>query len=324
MRRREFIAGLGSAAAWPLVARAQQARLPVIGYLNVRSRNDDTLRAVFHQGLNEAGYVEGKNVAVEYRYTETRVNLLPELAADLVRRGVAVIYAGGAPTVALAAKAATATIPIVFAIGSDPVQRGILPSLNRPGGNVTGIVLITSQASSKRLGLLHEVVPRATQFALLVNSTTAYEPSIADAQTLASAIGAKIEVFAAATSREIDAAFASLVQKRSDALLINSGAFFIDRRVQIVTLAARHAVPAAYFEREFSEVGGLMSYGANFADQTRQAGIYVGRILKGEKAGDLPVLLPTKYEFVINSQTARTLGLTIPPTLLAIADEVIE
>jgi putative ABC transport system substrate-binding protein len=245
MDRRRFISLLG-AASWPLAARGQQAPLPVIGYLSARSRDGDQRRPVFHQGLNETGYVEGKNVAIENRYAENQIDRLPELAADLVRRRVSVIYAEGAPAAALAAKTATNTIPIVFRVGSDPVQRGLVLSLNRPGGNVTGVVIVNTQATAKRLGLLHEVVPRATHFAMLVNSAIAYEPDIADARTAASAIGAKIEVFAAATSREIDAAFASLVQKRADALLINNAAFFADRRVQIVTLATRHALPAAY------------------------------------------------------------------------------
>jgi len=325
--RREFITLIGGVAAWPLAARAQQAQSPVVGYLSASSASSARINPgpmALLKGLNETGHVDGKNVAIEFRWAENQVDRLPELATDLVRRRVAVIYAAGAPEAVLAAKAATTTIPIVFATGGDPVRRGLVPSLNRPGGNVTGVVFISAQATGKRLGLLHDVVPRAAKFAMLVNSAVAYEPDIADAQMAASAIGAKIEVFSAATSREIDAAFAGLLQKRADALLVNDSAFFFERRVQIATLAARYAVPAAYHERAFSDVGGLMSYGSNLADEIRQAGVYVGRILNGEKPADLPVLLPTMYEFVINLQTARTLSLDVPTEVLLRADEVIE
>jgi putative ABC transport system substrate-binding protein len=324
MKRRDFISLLGGAAAWPMAARGQKPVMPVIGYLHVASPDPSGNLTALRKGLSETGYIEGKNVAIEYRWAENQIDRLPALAADLVRRGVSVIVAAGSPLSGLAAKAATTTIPIVFTTGSDPVQRGLVPSLNRPGGNVTGVVFMNAPATAKRLGLLHEVLPGAVRFAMLVNSATAYEPEIADARMAASAIGGQIEVLAAATSREIDMAFATILQNRADALLVNSAAFFGNRRVQIVTLSARHAVPAIYYERGFPDVGGLMSYGSNYADQTRQVGVYAGRILKGEKPADLPVMLPTKYEFIVNLQTARTLGLTIPPGVLAIADEVIE
>jgi len=315
-----------SSSLWPLAACAQQPAMPVVGYLYAGSPEPSAIQvAAFRKGLSETGYVEGRNVAIEFRWAHNEIDRLPELAADLVRRRVAVIVTPGSVTPALAAKAATTTIPIVFSSGADPVQSGLVASLNRPGGNVTGFSTMSNEIGAKRLGLLHELLPGAARFAVLVNpnSPTA-ELQIKDAQAAASTIGRQVEILYAGTNSEIDTAFASLVQKRADALLVSSEGFFTNRRVQLVTLAARHAVPAIYHVREFAEAGGLMSYGPSQTDQWRQVGIYVGRILKGEKPADLPVMRPTKFEFIINLQTARLLGITVPPTLLAIADEVIE
>jgi len=323
LQRREFIAGLGGAAAWPLAAGAQQPAIPVIGYLHVGSPEPSRVVA-FHKGLSESGYVEGRNVAIEYRWAHNEVDRLPELAADLVRRRVAVIVTEGIASV-LAAKAATTTIPIVFGTGADPIQEGLVASLNRPGGNITGIASQSVELTPKRLGLLHELLPRAARLAVLVNSNDPNAASmITDVRAAASTIGLQIEVFFASTNREVEAAFASLAQKRADALLVLPSILFLDRRVQLATLAAHYRMPASYPSRENVEAGGLMSYGANFADMNRQGGIYVGRVLKGDKPVDLPVMQSTRFEFVINLQTARLLGLDIPPTLLAIADEVIE
>ena len=326
IRRRDFISLLGSAGVWPLEAHAQQAAMPVVGYLSAGSPEASAhLMAAFRKGLSEIGYVEGRNVAIEYRWAQTDLTRLPELAADLVRRRVAVLTSPGSTLAALAAKSATATIPIVYSGGIDAVQSGLVASLNRPGGNVTGVTTLSGDLGAKRLGLLHELLPRATRFALLANPNDQnFEAMATDAQAAASTIGAEIEVLGANTNREIDAAFATLVQRRADALMVAPGALFSNRRVQLATLAARHAVPAIYADRSSAEAGGLMSYGPNQGDLHRQVGLYVGRILKGEKPADLPVMRPTKFELVINLQSARLLGIDIPATLLAIADEVIE
>jgi putative ABC transport system substrate-binding protein len=327
MKRREFITLVGGAAAWPLGARAQQRAMPVIGFLHSASAAAfANLVAAFREGLSEAGYVEGQNVTVEYRWGEGHNERLPALAAELVQRRVDVIVTPVSTAATLAAKATTATIPIVFVIGADPVKIGLVASLNRPGGNATGISDIGVELGAKRLGLLHELLPYATSFAMLVNPDNPYitEPFVSDLQTAGSAVGVQIEVVTASSNSDIDTAFATLVRKRADAFLISPEALFITRRVQILTLAARHALPALYHRREFAEAGGLMSYGSDLTDQFRQTGVYAGRILKGEKPGEMPVQLPTKFELVINLQTAKTLGLEIPPMLLARADEVIE
>ena len=324
MRRREFIAGLGSATAWPLAARGQQAAMPVIGFLVNRVReNAPNALAALRKGLSETGFVEGRNVTIEL-FANNATDRLPEVVADLVRRRVTVIAASGlAP--ALAAKSATATIPIVFRIGADPVRYGLVASLNRPGGNVTGVTDIGVDLGPKRLGLLHELLPRASRFAALVNPTNpATESRIAEVTAAALAIGRSVDVVPASTDREIDAAFASLVQKRIDALWVSSDALFINRRLQLTTLAAHHRLPAIYSNHDSVEVGGLMSYGTNILESLYQVGIYTGRILKGEKPSDLPVTRPTKYEMVINLTTAKALGIEVPETLLATADEVIQ
>jgi putative ABC transport system substrate-binding protein len=325
MRRREFIAGLGSATAWPVAVRAQQPAVPTIGYLDVDSPRA-SVEAAFRKGLSEIGFVEGRNVAIEFRYAENQFDRVPALAAELVRRGVAVIYAAGGAITAPAAKAASTTIPIVFVTGANPVQTGMVASFNRPGGNVTGISTMTTELTAKRLELMHELLPAATRLAVLVNPNVPRTAAsvAALARAAASTIGQQIEVFTASTNGEIDAAFESMVQKRASALLLGTNAFFITRRVQFATLAARHALPTIYFGREFVEAGGLMSYGASSAVITRLGGIYVGRILKGERPADLPVMQPTKFELVINLQAAKLLGLSVPPGILAIADEVIE
>jgi putative ABC transport system substrate-binding protein len=328
MKRRQFITLLGGAAAtWPLAARAQQpASIPVVGYVHSDSPQPVAgLLAAFREGLSETGYVEGQNVAIEYRWAENDLSRIPELVADLVRRRVAVIAAPGSSAAALAAQAATTTIPIVFSLGLDPVQLGLVASLNRPGGNITGVNSMSNELAAKRLGLLHELLPAATRFAVLVNPKNPTTESLKkDVEAAAALNGSQIEFFTASSGADIDTAFASLVQKRADALLVHPDNLFINRRVQLTTLAARHAVPTIYPLRPDAEAGGLMSYGTKLADAHRQAGVYTGRILKGAKPADLPVVQPTKFEFVINLQTAKTIGLTVPATLLARADEVIE
>src|SRR6516164_6027644 len=308
MRRREFIAGLGSAAAWSTTAQAQRTTVPVIGFLDIGSPETTNL-AAFRKGLSETGFSEGRNVAIEYRWAYSQLDRLPELAADLVRRRVAVVAAWSGALAARAVKAASPTIPIVFQMGDDPVEMGLVGSLNRPGGNATGMTSMNGEILAKRLELLHKMVPKAGHIALLaLTLTDGTEITVKRAQAAAASLGLQIEAFTASTNREIDAAFASLLQKQADALLVLPTAFFYDRRVQIVTLAARHAVPATYCSFDFVDVGGLMSYGPkSYDDMAYQGGIYVGRILKGEKPADLPVIRPTRFELVINLQTARTI-----------------
>jgi len=326
INRREFITLLGGAAvAWPLAARAQQPAMPVIGFLHSSSPEPYRLRA-FRQGLKDAGFIEGENVAIEYRWADSQIDRLPALAAELVQRRVAVIAASGGTPSILAAKAATTTIPIVFALAEDPVRLGLVASLARPSGNLTGINFFGTELAAKRLELLRELVPGAIRIAVLVDPTNATntETTVRGVEAAARAKGLQIQVLNASNSREVDATFATLASERPDALLVGSTAFLADRRVQLAQLAARHAVPAIYVDRQFAEVGGLMSYGASLGDAFRQVGVYSGRILKGAKPADLPVLQSTKFELVINAPTARMLGLTVPPTLLATADEVIE
>jgi putative ABC transport system substrate-binding protein len=326
MRRREFITLLGSAAAYPLTVRAQQPAMPAIGYLDSSGASRDRI-AGFQRGLNEQGFVDGRNIAIEYRWADNRYDRLPDLANDLIRHRVAVIIASTAPA-ALAAKSLTTTIPIVFGTSLDPVQSGLVQSLNRPGGNITGFTDMASDVASKQLGLLHELVPAAVRFALLVNpaAPATAERWVMEINSAAAAIGIPLEILRARNSSEIDAAFASLAQKekRADALVVANQTLFIMRRVQLVTFAARHALPAIYPEREYAEAGGLMTYGSSFSDRQHQLGIYTGRILKGEKPADMPILRATKFELVINLQTARIFRLEVPATLLARAEEVIE
>jgi putative tryptophan/tyrosine transport system substrate-binding protein len=327
IKRREFVALLGGAAAWPRAARAQQPAMPVIGFLDSRSPDGMTERVrAFRQGLKDTGSVEGENVAIEYRWAENQIERLPTLAAELVRRRVAVIAVPGGHASALAAKAVASTIPIVFVVNEDPVRLGLVASLARPGGNATGINILTGELVAKRLELLRELVPGAARVAVLVNPSDATnaERTLRDVEPAARAIGLQIQVVNASTAREIDAAFATFVRERPDALFVSTDALFMSRRVQLANLASRHAVPATYSTREIAEVGGLMSYGSNIQDAWRQAGIYTGRILKGVKPADLPVLQASKFELVINAQTARMLDLAVPSMLLATADEVIE
>jgi putative tryptophan/tyrosine transport system substrate-binding protein len=325
MKRREFISLIGGAVAWPLTARAQRPAVPVIGFLHSGSPEPNVnFVTAFRKGLSEIGYADGRNVAIEFRWAEGRDDRLPELAADLIRRGVAVIATPASTPAALAAKAATTTIPIVFTTGGDPVALGLVASLNRPGGNITGITFMTVELTAKRLGLLHDLVPTARRFAALVNPNSPFIETVKDLQSAALTLRLQIETLYAGTSREIDAILTKFAQEPGGALLMTPDAFFTNRRAQLVTLAARYALPAIYPIREFTEIGGLMSYGPNFADAYRQAGIYTGRILKGEKPADLPVTQPTTFEFVLNLQTARLLGIAVAPTLLALADEVIE
>ena len=328
MRRREIILALGGAAAWPLAARAQQPAVPVIGFLSSSALADRArYLPAFRQGVRETGYVEGQNVVIEYRWAQDQHDVLPDLAADLVRRQVTVIAAHDTPS-SIVAKAATTTIPIVFASGADPVKLGLVASLNRPGGNVTGVTFFAAELGAKQLGLLHELQPGAMRVGVLVDpnyAPTQQQSFISDVQAAASSIRKQIEVLEAPTGRDIDIAFASLAQKPIDALLVAPSPFLNNRRIQLVTLATYHRVPAIYPWRDApAEVGGLMSYGASLIDAYRQAGVYTGRILKGEKPVDLPVIQSVKFEFVISLNTAKAFGLSFPPGLLAIADEVIE
>ena len=326
MRRRAFIKLVGGAAAvWPLAARAQQSAIPVIGYLNFGSPESDVSRLTgLRRGLNQAGYVEGRNFVIEYRWAGNQTDRLPALAADLVQLRVAVIVAAGFPAVP-AAKAATTSIPIVFSVGADPVQFGVVASLNRPGGNLTGVNGFVGELGAKQLALLHELVPSAATIGFLENPNNPIsEVTTKDVLAAAPVIGLKAQVSKVGTDREIDAAFASLVQARTGALLVGGDPFFNNRIERLIELAARHAIPTMYLFREFVVAGGLISYGTSLIEQYRQVGLYTGRILKGEKPADLPVIQATKLELVINLKTAKALGLQIPDRLLAIADEVIE
>ena len=326
MKRREFMTLMGGATiVWPLAASAQQQPMPVIGFLNSQSPDayTDRLRA-FHRGLKDAGYVEGENVAIVYRWAENQMDRLPELAADLVRRQVAAIVTGNTPST-LVAKAATTTIPIVFAVGEDPVRLGLVDSLARPGSNLTGINFFNVEVAAKRLELLRELVPATTRVAVLINPTNTNSGTLErDVAAAARAIGLQIQIFFVSTSREISAAFATFVRERPDAIFVGGDGFFTSRRVQLATLTVRHAIPATFSSREIALAGGLMSYGTSFADTFRQVGVYTGRILKGAKPADLPVVQASTFELVINAETARMLGLTVPPQLLARADEVID
>jgi putative ABC transport system substrate-binding protein len=326
LHRRDFITLLGGAAvAWPLAARAQQSAMPVVGFLDFGSAAERTQQvAAFRKGLAEGGYQEGQNVALEFRWAEGQYGRFAELAADLVRRGVSVIVIPGSGTGALAAKAATTTIPIVFGATGDPVKEGLVASLNRPGGNATGVNFFTAELVAKRMQLLREVVPAANRIALFVNPTDAENYQSTLREVAAAVGGQQVLVREVATGREIDEAFASIAREKADALFVAPGSFFNTRRVQLAVLAARHALPAIYSVRAYPEAGGLMSYGTDILDAFRQVGAYTARILKGAKPADLPVLQSTKFELVINLNTARALGLELPPTLLARADEVIE
>jgi putative tryptophan/tyrosine transport system substrate-binding protein len=326
MRRRQFITLLGGAAVtWPLAARAQQPAMPVIGFLGVDSPDTNAARLrAFHLGLKEASYVEGDNVSILYRWAEGHLDRLPGLAADLARRRVAVLATfGNAP--ALAAKAATTTVPIVFAVSEDPVSFGLVESLARPGGNLTGFSYLATEVAAKRLELLRELVPGAAKVAVLADpAVPPTATTLREVEKAAGAMGLQTKIFNASSSGEINAAFATLARERSDALFVGGGFLFNSRRVQLVNLASRYLIPAIYSGRQWTEAGGLMSYGANTLDVQRQLGVYTGRILKGAKPADLPVVQASKFELVINAETARMLGLTVPPTLLATADEVIE
>jgi len=324
IRRRDFITLLGGAATWPLAARAQRSGMPVIGYLSPGSPQGDISLPAFRKGLSEMGYVDGRNVTVEYRWAQNDFSRLPELAADLVRRRVAVI-AALTVAAALAAKAATTSIPVVFDAGGDAVETGLVVSLSRPGGNVTGINSMTTELGAKRVELLHDLLPKATKFGFLINTNIPnIQQAISRAEAAATAVGCSLRVVAATTIREIDAIFASLAQERIDGLVVAPGVLFSNRRVQLTTLAVRYAFPTVFAERAFAEIGGLMSYSPNTIELYREFGIYVGRVLKGEMPSELPVTQATRFELVINLQAARTIGIDVPASLLARADEVIE
>jgi ABC-type uncharacterized transport system substrate-binding protein len=325
MRRREFITLVGgAAAAWPRAVQAQQSAMPVVGFLNSRARGEDTrLLAAFHQGLKEAGYVEGQNVAIEYRFAEGQNDRLPAMADDLVRRQVAVIAANGPAVVA--AKAATTTIPIVFSVGLDPIELGLVASLNQPGGNLTGVTALFDEVGPKRLELLHELVPAATIVGLLLNATyPSAEKQSRELQAAARTIGVQLRVLHASSERDFDTVFATLAQMRAGALVIGNDPFFNSRSEQLAALSVRYAMPTIFQNREFATAGGLMSYGTNLADTYHQVGVYAGRILKGEKPADMPVQQPTKFELIINLKTAKALGIAVPLPLTGRADEVIE
>ena len=329
MKRREFITLLGgAAAAWPLAARAQQPAMPIVAFVNPAERDGIAPRyvAAFRKGLSDTGYVEGQNVAVEYHWLEGQYNRLPSLMDELVRRRVAVIATPGSNPASLAAKTATATVPIVFGVGEDPVKLGLVASLARPGSNATGINFFGHEVAAKRLGLLHELVPKAVRIAVLVNPANApsAEAALRAIPDAARAIGLQTQFLKASTSEEIEAAFATLLRDPADALFVAGDGFFVSRRVQLATLTARHAIPAIYSVREYVEAGGLMSYGADDLERFRQAGIYTGQILKGAKPADLPVMQSTKFEFVINLVTARALGFEVPNSIQLLADQVIE
>jgi putative ABC transport system substrate-binding protein len=325
LKRRDFMTLFGGAAAWPVAARAQQPAMPIVAFVN-GSSSDGQRAAAFRKGLGETGTVEGHNVTVEYHWLDGRYDRLPALMADLIRRRVAVIATPASNPAALAAKAATTTIPIVFGVGEDPVKMGLVASLARPEGNATGINLFAQEVTAKRLGLLHDLVPKAVRIAVLVNPANASvaEATLRDVPEAARAIGLQIQVLEASTSREIEAAFATLVRDRADALFVAGDTFYVGRRVQFATLAARQGIPSSYSNRSYTEVGGLMSYGADILDTFRQVGVYTGQILKGAKPADLPVLQSTKFEFVINLQTARALGIEVPSSIQLLADEVID
>jgi putative ABC transport system substrate-binding protein len=326
MRRREFITLLGSAAAWPLAARAQQTTLPVIRFLHTGSL--ETRRgqvASFNRGLSETGYIEGQNLTIEYRWAHDQIDRLPIFVTELVRRPVTLIAAVGGTPAALAAKTATSTIPILFQIGADPVKLGLVISLNRPGGNITGVTNISGELTAKRIELLHELVPAATAIAVLVNPINpASEAASVDLVAAAQVLGLRTKVLRASTEKEIETAVATVSELHAGGLVVTTDPFFVSRRDQLAVLTARHAIPTIYEFREFVAAGGLIAYGTSVTDMFRLVGVYAGRILKGEKPADLPVIQPTKFELVINLKTAKALGLEVPPTLLALADEVIE
>jgi putative ABC transport system substrate-binding protein len=326
MKRREFITLLGGAAAWPLAARAQQPRLPVVGVVSLLNAPDPLTRNAFRKGLSETGYVEDQNVSVEYHWLDGQFDRLPALLAELVRRRVAVIATPGSNAASLAAKAATTTIPIVFSVGEDPVRLGLVASLARPGGNATGVNFFLGEITGKRLGLLHDLVPKAARIAVLVNPANAQsaETTQREITEAARAIGLQIQFLHASTSREIESAFATLVRERADALFVAADPYFASRRVQFATFAAKHGIPASYATSNYVEAGGLMSYGTDILETNRQVGVYTGQILKGAKPADLPVLQSIKFEFAINLQTARLLGLEVPNSVQALADVVIE